>query len=302
MSTGIPFPNISPEIFSVELFGLTLALRWYALAYIVGIIIGWWIIRRTIGQARLWRQEGPPINRAQLEDLVTWVIIGVIAGGRLGFVLFYQPGYFLENPVEIPMIWTGGMSFHGGFLGVIIAVWLFARRHKLATASLADLLALGATPAIFLVRGANFINAELWGHPTNMPWGVIFPGEAAQFCPGVIGACARHPSQLYQALLEGALLGAVLLFLAWKRGWLKRPGMLTGLFFLGYGLARFVIEFFRQADAHFITADNPMGYVLQAAGMGLTMGQLLTLPVIIVGVATLIWARKQAKNRARKQV
>ncbi len=299
MSTGIPFPDISPVIFSVELFGLTLALRWYALAYIVGIIIGWWVIRLTIGRLQLWREDGPPINREHLENLVTWIVIGVIAGGRLGFVLFYQPAYFLAHPAEIPMIWTGGMSFHGGFLGVIIAVWMFARKHGLATASLADLLALGATPAILLVRGANFINAELWGRPTDMPWGVIFPGAAAQFCPGVlVDACARHPSQLYQALLEGALLGAILLYLAWRRDWLKRPGMLTGLFFLGYGVARFMVEFVRQPDALFITPGNPVGYALQMGGMGLTMGQILSLPVIIVGVATLIWARKRATKQA----
>ncbi len=296
MNTGIPFPNIGPEIFAIDIFGLHLALRWYAMAYIVGIIIGWWIIRRAITTAHLWLNETPPMDKKQLEDLVTWIVLGVIVGGRLGFVLFYQPAYYLANPLEIPQIWTGGMSFHGGFLGVVVAVWLYSRRHGLATASIADLLAMGAPPAIFLVRIANFINNELWGRPTTMPWGVIFPGEAAQNCPGIAaGLCARHPSQLYEALLEGALLGTILLVLAFRRGWLKRPGMLTGLFFTLYGVARFTVEFYRLADAQFITPGNPWGHVLRFGEYGLTQGQLLSLPMIIVGIGVLIWAGRRER-------
>ncbi len=293
MSNGIPFPNIGPEIFSVEIFGLTLALRWYAMGYIVGIVIGWWIIRRTITTLRLWHSDGPPLTKAQLEDLVTWIIIGVIVGGRFGFVLFYQPAYFFNNPGDILKVWEGGMSFHGGFLGVIIAVWIFCRRHGLRTASVADLLAIAAAPALFLVRIANFINAELWGRPTNLPFGVIFPGEAAQFCPGFDVPCARHPSQIYEALLEGLLLGTILLVLAWKRGWLKKPGQLTGLFFLGYGLARIFVELFRQADAQFISPGNPMGYVIRFGDWGISQGQLLSLPMIAVGILVLLWARRR---------
>ncbi len=295
MSTGIPFPDINPEIFAIDAFGLHLALRWYALAYIVGILIGWWIIRRAIATARLWREGAVPMSPRQLEDLVTWIVLGVILGGRLGFVLFYQPAYYLANPGEIVQIWTGGMSFHGGFLGVVLAVWLYSRRHGLPTASIADLLALGATPAIFLVRIANFINNELWGRPTDLPWGVIFPGEAAQDCLDVAGLCARHPSQIYEALLEGALLGTILLVLAWRRGWLRRPGMLTGLFFTGYGMARFTVEFFRQADAQFITPDNPLGHTLRLGGYGLTQGQLLSLPMVVVGIGVLIWAHRRER-------
>ena len=295
MNTGIPFPEIGREIFAIDVFGLHLALRWYALAYIVGIVIGWWIIRRAITTARLWRAETPPMTRQQLEDLITWIVLGVILGGRLGFVLFYQPGYYLANPAQIPQIWTGGMSFHGGFLGVVIAAWLFSRRHGLPTASVADLLAMAAPPAIFLVRLANFINNELWGRPTEMPWGVIFPGAAAQDCGQLTGLCARHPSQVYEALLEGALLGTILLVLAWKRGWLKRPGLLTGLFFTGYGVARFVVEFFRLADAQFITPDNPWGHRLQMGDFGLTQGQLLSLPMIVVGLGVLIWAVRRER-------
>ncbi len=294
MSTGIPFPNIGPEIFAVDLFGLHLALRWYAMGYIVGILIGWWIIRQAIGATRLWLAGEPAMNRAQLEEIVTWIVIGIIAGGRLGYVAFYQPGYYLSHPAEIPMIWTGGMSFHGGFIGVILAVWLFSRRHGLRTASIADLLAIATPPALFLVRIANFINAELWGRPTEMPWGVIFPGEAAQFCPGFSSPCARHPSQLYEAGLEGIVLGALLLHLAWRSGWLKRPGMLTGMFFFGYGLVRVFIEFFRQADAQFVTPENPWGHVIRLGEFGVTQGQLLSLPMVATGIIVLIWARRRA--------
>lgn len=299
MSNGIPFPDIGPEIFTINLFGLELALRWYAMGYIVGILIGWWIIRRAISTPKLWRDQAVPMTRTQLEDMVTWIVLGIILGGRLGFVVFYQPAYYLANPGEIIKVWTGGMSFHGGFLGVVLAVWLFSRRHKLPTASIADLLAIATPPALFLVRIANFINNELWGRPTTMPWGVIFPGEAAQNCPGFASPCARHPSQLYEALLEGILLGAVLWTLAWRRGWLKRPGMLTGLFFLGYGVIRFFVEFFRQADPQFITPDNPWGHTLRFGdGWGLTQGQLLSTPMIVVGLVVLLWARRRAGGQA----
>ncbi len=295
MNTGIPFPDIGREIFAIDALGLHLALRWYAMGYIVGILIGWWLIRRAITTPGLWRGGEAPMSPRQLEDLVTWIVLGVILGGRLGFILFYQPAYYWQHPAQIPQIWTGGMSFHGGFLGVVLAVWFYSRRHGLPTASIADLLAMGATPAIFLVRIANFINNELWGRPTDLPWGVIFPGAAAQDCPGVTGLCARHPSQIYEALLEGALLGAILMVLAWRRGWLRRPGGLTGLFFAGYGLARFAVEFFRQADAQFITPDNPLGHTLRLGGYGLTQGQLLSLPMVVVGIGVLIWAHRRER-------
>ncbi len=290
MIYAIPFPEISPEIFSFSLGAVHLAVRWYALGYIVGILIAWWIIARALATPRLWADKAP-MTKAQLEDLVTWMILGIILGGRLGFVLFYQPGYYLSHPIDIVKVWNGGMAFHGGFLGVVIAGLLFARRNKLPVASLADLLAIAAPPALGIVRVANFINAELWGHATTMPWGVIFPGEAAQTCPGYALPCARHPSQLYEALLEGGVLMVLLLVLAWRRGWLKRPGMLAGTFFLGYGLSRFFVEFFRQADEQFVTPDNPMGHVL----LGMTQGQLLSVPMIVAGILTLIWARKRAK-------
>lgn len=290
---AIPFPNIGPEIFSIDLGSFSFALRWYALAYIAGILVGWRIIVRALNTPRLWPADAPPMTPEQMENMLTWIILGIILGGRLGFVLFYQPGYYLANPLEIPKVWQGGMSFHGGFLGVVLAVWLFSRQQGIRIASAADALAFATPTGLLLGRIANFINAELWGRPTDLPWGVIFPGERAQDCPDVVGLCARHPSQLYEAGLEGLILGAVLLLLVWKRDWLKRPGQTAGLFFAGYGVSRFIVELFRQADAQYITFDNPMGYVLRLGDFGLSMGQMLSLPMILVGIAVILWARRR---------
>jgi len=283
----IPFPDISPEIYSFEIFGLTLALRWYALAYIAGLLIGWRLILRLIATARLW-PKGAPMQAEQVERLLTWVILGVIIGGRTGFVLFYQPDYYLANPGQILRVWEGGMSFHGGFLGVVVATLIFCRREAIPMLSAADLMAVATPPGLLLGRIANFINAELWGRPTALPWGVAFPSEAAQSCPGVVGICARHPSQLYEAGLEGLVLGSLLLIIVWRRGWLARPGAVAGLFFAGYGAARFAVEFVRQPDAQFVTDGNPLGLAWQVGGYGLTMGQALSLPMIAVGLY-LIW-------------
>ena len=297
MQAGIPFPNIGPDIFSIDLGGFTFALRWYAMAYIVGIIVGWCMAVALVKRPALWRGD-PPLTPAQVDDFITWIILGIIVGGRIGFVLFYQPAYYLSNPLEIPMIWQGGMSFHGGFLGVMLVIWIFARRHGAALGSMADMTAICVPPGLFLGRIANFINAELWGLPTSQPWGVIFPGAAAQDCPLVDGLCARHPSQLYEAGLEGLLLGGVLLTMALGRGWLKTPWAITGLFIGGYGAARFFVEFFRQADAQYITPDNPFGYVVTLGDWGLKMGQTLSLPMLLIGLALLIWARGRGSGRA----
>lgn len=285
----IPFPQISPEIFTIDLFGLSLSLRWYALAYLVGLIVGWRILVGLMKRPALWGDTAP-MRPAQAEELLTWVILGVVLGGRLGFVLFYEPGYYLANPAQILQLWQGGMSFHGGFLGVVIAAWIYCRRNGIAPMRLADALAVATPIGLGLGRVANFINAELWGRPTDLPWGVIFPGEAAQACPGIEGLCARHPSQLYEAALEGILL-ALVLFVLVRRGALRRPGLALGVFVAGYGLSRFVVEFFRQADAQFITPDNPLGHVLGGPVLGLTMGQLLSLPMVAVGLAFVIRAR-----------
>ena len=289
MQAGIPFPSVSPELFSVTLFGVTFALRWYALAYIAGILLGWRLAVMALRRPRLWPHDTPPLTLPQMDDFLTWLTLGIILGGRLGFVLFYQPAYYLAHPLEIPMVWHGGMSFHGGFLGVVLAAYVYARRNGVAPLSLADLLALGTPVGLMLGRIANFINAELWGRATTLPWGVIFPGAEAQDCGQPAGAlCARHPSQLYEAGLEGLLLGAVLIWLAFARGALKRPGKVVGVFLAGYGLARFAVEFVRQPDAQFVTPDNPVGLALHLGGYGLTMGQLLSLPMIAIGLV-LLW-------------
>lgn len=294
----IPFPQISPEIFSIDLFGMTLALRWYALAYIGGLLLGWKLAVVAVKRPALWGKT-PPMRPEQIEQLLTWVIIGVILGGRLGFVLFYQPGYYFANPARILRIWEGGMSFHGGFLGVVVAGLLFCRREGVSLLPAADLMALATPPGLLLGRLANFINAELWGRATTMPWGVAFPGDAAQDCPEVVTAiCARHPSQLYEAALEGLLLGGLVLWLVWRRGWLRFPGRIAGLFFAGYGAARFIVEFFRQPDAQFITEGNPLGLAWHLGGYGLTMGQLLSLPMIAVGLWFMLRARRVAPDAA----
>ena len=291
MQGYIAFPNLSPELFSISIGGMTFALRWYALAYIAGLLIGWRLVLNAISKGRLWA-DGAPMTAEQVERLLTWVIVGVILGGRLGFVLFYQPGYYLSHPLEILKVWQGGMSFHGGFLGVIVASYLFFRGEGIPLLPAADLLALAAPPGILLGRIANFINAELWGRPTQMPWGVAFPGDAAEYCPNVLGVCARHPSQLYEAGLEGLLLGSALLWLVYRRNWLHKPGQIMGVFFAGYGAARFFVEFFRQPDAQFVSDGNPLGLAFQAGGYGLTMGQTLSLPMIVVGLSLIWWARR----------
>lgn len=293
MLMAIPFPNIGPEIFSISIGDFDFALRWYAMAYIVGIVIGWRMAIRAANTSRLWAGDNAPMRGEDVEDLLTAIIIGVIVGGRLGYVLFYQPAYYFENPLQVFVLWEGGMAFHGGVLGVILAGAWFAWRKGIPAASLADLVAYATPPGLLLGRVANFINAELWGAPTNVPWGVIFPGAAAQNCPGVEGLCARHPSQLYEALLEGLVLGIVLIWIVWRRGGFRQPGLVAGIFFLGYGLARFAVEFVRQADAQFITPENPVGYVVRLGELGLTMGQLLSLPMVFVGVALLLWSARR---------
>ncbi|MBC9245424.1 prolipoprotein diacylglyceryl transferase [Paracoccus sp. 11-3] len=278
----IPFPNISPEIFTLELGGLSLSLRWYALAYLAGLIIGWRVLVRMMKAPSIWGDRAP-MKPESVDDLLTWVILGVIVGGRLGFVFFYEPAFYLSNPAEIIKVWNGGMSFHGGFAGVIVATWLFCRARGIPPLRLADAMAVVAPIGLFFGRIANFINAELWGRPTDAPWGVVFPGEAAQNCPGIEGACARHPSQLYEAGLEGLLLGLILLLVV-RSGGLRRPGLAFGIFLAGYGLARMFVELFRVADAQFITPDNPLGHVLGGPVVGLTMGQLLSLPMVLLGL------------------
>ncbi|MEL6520253.1 MAG: prolipoprotein diacylglyceryl transferase [Pseudomonadota bacterium] len=303
MQAILPFPEISPEIFSFALFGMEFALRWYAMAYIVGILVGWWLVVRLLARPALWSNETPPMTKGQVEDLLTWVILGVVLGGRLGFVLFYRPSYYLANPLEILIIWEGGMAFHGGLIGVVLAVYLFSRRHGIPLLSAADVLAIATPPGLLFGRLANFINAELWGRPSDVPWAMKFPKMCVdpiqQACP-VAGQwfydgteLARHPSQLYEAALEGLVLLILLLWLALRREGFKMPGLIAGMFFAGYGAARYFVEFFRGTDPAFITEGNPLGFVIGSGSIGVTMGQLLSLPMLLLGIALIFVARRR---------
>ena len=294
LTFALDFPPVSSEIFSISVWGFDFALRWYALAYIVGIIIGFRFVVMATRHTRLWAKETPPFTRTQLDDLLFWLVIGVIAGGRLGYVIFYKPSDYVNDPIEILMLWRGGMSFHGGMLGVVLAGFIFTARHNIPKLSAADAIALAVAPGLLLGRIANFINAELWGRPTDVPWAVIFPGEYAQDCGQALGQlCARHPSQLYEALLEGLILGGLLLWLAWRRNAFKMPGLMCGTFLAGYGIARSLVEFFRQPDSQFQSVDNPLGLALHVGGYGLTMGQILSLPMIAFGLWLVLRARRR---------
>ncbi len=274
--TGIPFPNIDPVLIHLG----PVAIRWYALAYIAGLVLGWRYIVALIETPRLW--AGPaPVSRIEIDDALLWAAIGVILGGRLGYVLVYNPGYYMANPGEILAVWRGGMSFHGGATGVLVALVIFARRHNIAPLTLIDLASAAAPVGLFFGRLANFINGELWGRTTDASWGVIFCNDriaAANggLCPA--GMLARHPSQLYEAALEGLLLFLVFRLLTHYFEALKRPGTLFGAFIAGYGATRFFIEFFREPDAQ-------LGFLY---GDWLTMGMVLSVPMIAAG-ALIVW-------------
>lgn len=285
MQTAIKFPDISPDLVSFAVGGFEFALRWYALAYIAGILIAWRMAVVAVRRESLWPAGAPPMNAKQIEDMLFYLVLGIILGGRLGFVLFYQPSYYLQNPAEIVKIWHGGMSFHGGLLGVILGGWYFTVRNNISKLGASDLIAHAVPPGLLLGRLANFINAELWGRPTTLPWGVIFPGSAAQDCAlAAPGFCARHPSQVYEAVLEGVILGVLLVWLAYRRGAFRKPGLVLGTFLAGYGLARFIVEFVRQPDAQFVSPGNPLGLAWHIGGYGLTMGQILSLPMVALGL------------------
>nr|WP_308918282.1 prolipoprotein diacylglyceryl transferase [Jannaschia sp. LMIT008] len=300
MAAAIPFPDISPEIFSVTLGGFTFALRWYALAYIVGIVGGWALARYALHRAEWWPGEQAPMTPRQLEDAMTWVTLGIVLGGRLGYVFFYRPGYYVEHPAEILAVWQGGMSFHGGLIGTGLGLIVFAIRHAIPLRRILDLAALVTPLGLLCGRLANFVNAELWGRPTDAPWGVIFPGQAAQACATAGQLCARHPSQLYEAALEGALLLVVLWAMA-ASGALRRPGLVTGVFLAGYALGRMVAEHFRVADAQYITPDNPLGHVIGGPVWGLSMGQVLSLPMLVVGLGGIALSLRAAPARGPHQ-
>lgn len=276
---GIPFPQIDPELFSIG----PLSIKWYGLAYVAGFLLGLTYVNRLITDKRLWRNEKTmlaPVSLKNVDDLLLWCVVGVIVGGRLGFLLFYglvyQADYYLSNPMRMIATWEGGMSFHGGFLGVVVAVIIYARRKNIDMFRIGDVIAGAAPIGLFFGRIANFINAELWGRETEMPWGVLFPGHETP----------RHPSQLYEAFLEGLVLFIIIRWLAYRYDAFKRPGLLTGVFFAGYGAARFFVEFLRDSEHRFLGEDH-----------WFTMGMALSLPMLIVGGAFIYRAYKQPPVR-----
>jgi len=267
----LPFPAFDPVLVTIGPF----AIRWYALAYIFGILLGWLYARAIIRNERYW--GGPaPLTVADFDDFVLWVTFGIILGGRLGYVLFYNPAHFAAHPLEILRVWEGGMSFHGGFLGCVVAVVLFAWSRGISILSLGDITCAVGPIGLFLGRLANFINAELWGRTADVPWAMVFPGA---------GPLPRHPSQLYEATLEGLVL-LVVLWLLIRAGALKRPGTIIGAFAVFYGVARIICEFFREPDVQ-------LGFLWG----GLTMGMLLSVPLILAGVAFIVAARARPPLR-----
>ena len=248
------------------------AIRWYSLAYIASLLAGWWYLLRLLDR------PGAPMARRHADDFLFWATIGVLLGGRLGYVIFYQPGLYLSHPQDILKLWEGGMSFHGGATGVLIAIVLFCRRHGLNWWRVCDYIAVVTPGGLFLGRLANFVNGELWGRPTTVPWAIVFPGG---------GDVPRHPSQLYEAGLEGLLLFAILNWMFWRTDARYKPGLLFGGFVLGYGLFRFIVEFFREPDRQLEAF---------ARATGLHMGQWLCVPMILVG----LWIVLTAAARRRR--
>lgn len=264
--TGLPFPDIDPiAIHFTETFGI----RWYALSYLVGILGGWFYACRLTDQ-----EPGRRPNHEDIDNILPLIVLGIILGGRLGYVLFYNPAYYLQNPLRIPFLWEGGMSFHGGLLGVVAVCALYTRQRKFPLLALGDIVAAVVPIGLFFGRIANFINGELFGRVTTMPWAVLFPHG---------GGLPRHPSQIYEALLEGVCLFAVL-FLAARRPKIRRAtGYLSGIFVAGYGLCRFILEFYREPDTQI---GLMLGYF--------SLGQLLSLPMIVAGALLIRHARKHS--------
>jgi len=283
----IPYPAIDPVAVSIG----PLAIRWYALAYIVGLILGW---RYCLAIAK----QPPQIARVQdLDDFLVWATLGVVLGGRIGYVLFYNLQQYLAHPIEIVALWHGGMSFHGGALGVVVAILLFCRQRKINVFGFADIISCAVPIGLFFGRIANFINSELWGRITDVSWAMIFPTgtlnadavppalrELCQRVPLIDGSaglnCPRHPSQLYEACLEGIVLFLILFAVQRFTTLRQRPGAISGIFLIGYGTARIIGEFFRQPDVQ-------LGFLY----FGTTMGQLLSLPLLLVGLWLILRAR-----------
>lgn len=248
-----------------------IAIRWYALAYLAGFLGGWMYLKQLV------RFKAIPVSVQQLDDFLTYAVAGVLLGGRLGFVIFYQPDYYIAHPLHVLYLWKGGMSFHGGLVGIILAILLFARNNRLDPFRMGDLIAAAGPIGLFFGRIANFVNGELWGRVTTHPFGMIFPNAPTPE--------PRHPSQLYEAGLEGLLLFTLLWYLAWRTDALKHPGRIGGIFLLGYAISRFSVEFVREPDAQ-------LGFLFGGA----TMGQLLCLPMAAFGIWTFLRSFRQNRQ------
>lgn len=268
--SALTFPDIDPVLISIG----PLSIHWYGLGYVAGILFSWWYSKKLVSTPRLWANNTAPMKPEDLDDFLVWAAVGVVLGGRVGYILFYDLQRYLANPLDILAVWQGGMSFHGGMLGTILAMVLFARSRGIPAWSLLDVVAAGVPVGLGLVRIANFINSELWGRPTDVPWAFVFPNGGPE---------PRHPSQLYEAGLEGIVLFAALAWLVWGVKKLKRPKFVGGAFIAGYGLSRITVEFFREPDAQ-------IGYLLGTSW--LTMGMVLSLPMVLAG----IWAMATAQN------
>ena len=265
----MPFPEIDPVAFSLG----PIAVHWYGLAYVAGILLGWLYARRLVSNPALWADGKSAVSVAQLDDFLVWAAAGIILGGRIGYVLFYDFASVAADPIRLIQIWNGGMSFHGGLAGTIVAMILFARRNGIAVWSLFDVVATVVPFGLLFGRIANFVNGELWGRLSDAPWAVVFP-EAGPF--------ARHPSQLYEAGLEGIMLLALLAIAVYRFGALKRPGLVSGLFVCGYAASRIFVEFFREPDPQ-------LGYLF---GGWLTMGMVLSVPMFLIGIWAILRARR----------
>jgi phosphatidylglycerol---prolipoprotein diacylglyceryl transferase len=274
----VPFPNIDPVAFAIGPF----AIRWYALAYLGGVLLGAAYGMTLLARKTLWRDGKPPFEPGAIWDFAFWAVIGIVVGGRLGYVLFYNLPHYLANPADIIALWDGGMSFHGGMVGIIVAMALFTRAKGGNVLSSLDLLGAIGTIGLLLGRLANFINAELYGAPTNMPWGVIFPTDPEQF--------PRHPSQLYEAALEGLVLFLVIRYATHVAYALRRPGLVAGIFGIGYSLSRIAVEFVRLPDAQ-------IGYLY---GGWLTMGMVLSLPILVAGIGLVLYANAHVRRADRR--
>jgi phosphatidylglycerol---prolipoprotein diacylglyceryl transferase len=265
----LPFPDLNPVAFSLG----PISVHWYGLAYVTGIILGWYYARQLIVRSDLWPQGRPPMTLQQTDDFVTWATLGVVIGGRIGYLAVYDLPNLFEDPMRAFRIWNGGMSFHGGFLGTALVMLIYARRHTLPLWSLFDLVSIVVPFGLLFGRLANFINGELWGRVTDVPWAIVFPKG---------GPFARHPSQLYEAGLEGLLLLVILFIVGVGFSGLKKPGLVTGLFVSVYALSRIFVEFFREPD-------EQIGYL---SGGWLTMGMILSLPMLAAGIWAMIRAQR----------